>query len=202
MWEIERLSERDADRAGETLARAFYTDPVAEYMLPDPGQRSRLLPWHFSTLVRYGALFGEVYATTREIRGVAVWLKPGRTEMTPERLAAAGVSRADEVLGTAAWERFLDVMQFLEGLHAADMVEVHWYLMAIGVDPEAAGKGLGSALLRPVLQAADAQARTCYLETAAAENRPFYERHGFLVLRQGVEPGSGLDYWTFRRDPQ
>lgn len=45
---------------------------------------SRLLPWHFATPARYGALFGESYATHGNLRGVAVWLKPGEAEMTPE----------------------------------------------------------------------------------------------------------------------
>lgn len=90
----------------------------------------------------------------------------------------------------------------VEGLHSTDMPDDHWYLAAIGVDPEAAGKGLGSALLRPVLEVADTQGKPCYLETAAADNRPFYEKHGFVVVRQGIEPASGIDYWTFRREPR
>lgn len=202
MWEIERLAEADAERAGDTLAKAFSSDPLASYMLPDPGERQRLLPWHFATLVRYGVLFGETYATSGNVRGVAVWLTPGETEMTPERLAAAGMDQAPAVLGTEAWERFMGVMEYMEGLHAADMPDEHWYLAAIGVDPEVAGKGLGSALLQPVLETADAQGKPCYLETAAADNKPFYEGHGFAVVRQGVEPASGIDYWTFRREPR
>lgn len=202
MTEIERLTESDAESAGDTLGKAFFGDPVASYMLPDAGERRRLLPWHFATLARYGALFGETYATIGNVRGVAVWLTPGETEMSPERLAAAGMVQAPAVLGTTAWERFMVVMEFMEGLHSTDMPGDHWYLAAIGVDPEAAGKGLGSALLRSVLEVADTQGKPCYLETAAANNKPFYEKHGFVVVRQGIEPASGLDYWTFHREPR
>lgn len=202
MTEIERLTESDAESAGDTLGKAFFGDPVASYMLPDAGERRRLLPWHFATLARYGALFGETYATIGNVRGVAVWLTPGETAMTPERLAAAGMEQAPAVLGTKAWERFMVVMEFMEGLHSTDMPGDHWYLAAIGVDPEAAGKGLGSALLRSVLEVADTQGKPCYLETAAANNKPFYEKHGFVVVRQGIEPASGLDYWTFHREPR
>lgn len=63
MWEIERFSENEAERAGTALAKAFSNDPVATYMLPHAEERRRLLPWHFATLARYGALFGETYAT-------------------------------------------------------------------------------------------------------------------------------------------
>jgi GNAT superfamily N-acetyltransferase len=77
-----------------------------------------------------------------------------------------------------------------------------WYLAVIGVDPQAAGKGFGGALLKPVLKAADAQGKPCYLETAEANNKPFYEKHGFVVVRHGLEPASSLVYWTFRREPR
>jgi GNAT superfamily N-acetyltransferase len=202
MWEIEPISEKEAERAGTTLASAFYSDPLATYMLPDLEDRRRLLPWHFAALARYGALFGETYATSGDFRGVAVWLTPGETEMTPERLAAAGMDQAPVVLGAKPWKRFMDVIEYMEGLRAIDMPGDHWYLAAIGVEPTTAGKGLGSALLRRVLDVADAQGKPCYLETAAADNRFFYEKHAFLVARQGVEPASGIRYWTFRRDPQ
>ena len=202
MWEIDRFGENEAERAGATLAKAFYDDPVVSYMLPDGEERRRLLPWHFATLARYGALFGEAYATTGDCLGVAIWMTPGETEMTPERLAAAGMDQAPAVLGAGPWERFAGMMEYMEGLRATDMPEDHWYLAAIGVDPRAAGKGVGGALLRRVLEVADAQGKPCYLETAAAANRPFYEKHGFLIVRQGTEPASGVGYWTFRRDPR
>jgi ribosomal protein S18 acetylase RimI-like enzyme len=202
MSEIERLTEDDAERAGEMLAKAFFSDPLASYMLPDADERRRLLPWHFATLVRYGALFGEVYATCDSLDGVAVWLPPGETEMTPERIAAAGMDQASAVLGERPWERFMGVTEFVESLHATDMPDEHWYLAVIGVDPKAAGKGVGSALLQPALELADAQGKPCYLETAEATNKSFYEKHGFVVVRNGVEPASGIGYWTFRRDPR
>lgn len=199
---IERLTEGDTERVGETLAKAFFNDPLAKYMLPDPDERRRLLPWHFATLARYGVLFGEAYTVRGSLHGAAVWLPPGEGEMTPERIAAAGMDRAPAVLGAKAWERFMGATGYLEKLRATDMPDEHWYLAVIGVDPKAAGKGFGGALLQPVLKAADAQGKPCYLETAEADNKPFYEKHGFAVVRHGLEPASSLAYWTFRRQPR
>lgn len=202
MWEVQRLKERDAERAGELLARAFVDDPVSVYMLPNAEDRRRLLPWHFGGIALYGALFGEAYTTAEPLRGVALWLPPGETEMTPERLETAGMNRGPEVLGADTCRRFMRVMKLLHELHAADMPEEHWYLAGVGVEPALAGRGLGTALLRPVLERADARGDLCYLETSEAANRPFYEKLGFEVLRQGVEEVSRVPYWTFRRDPR
>ncbi len=46
------------------------------------------------------------------VHGGAVWLPPGEAEMTPERIAAAGMDQAPAVLGTKLWERFMGVMEY------------------------------------------------------------------------------------------
>ena len=65
----------------------------------------------------------------------------------------------------------------------------------------AAARGLGLALLQPVIDRADSAGLPCYLETAQPDNVAFYEHLGFTRLVEAVEPRSGLRLWTFRRDP-
>jgi predicted N-acetyltransferase YhbS len=76
------------------------------------------------------------------------------------------------------------------------------FLAVLGVDPELQGQGIGGALLQPVLDRADQHELPCYLETVEPSNLPFYSRHGFGVLDEGVEPTSDLRYWTLLRSPQ
>ncbi|MDX2005933.1 MAG: GNAT family N-acetyltransferase [Meiothermus sp.] len=201
MSKIIRLPESEIPRAGEVLAGSFFHDPICVYMFPDEGERARLLPWHFTAFVRYGHLFGEVYSTAGRTDGVAVWLPPGEVEMSPDRVAQAGLDRAPEVLGTEPWERFNGVMGYLEQYHLQDVSPWHWYLPLIGVDASQQGRGLGAALLEPILKRAEAEGLPCYLETVEPGNLPFYTRRGFKVITQGLEPRSGIRFWTFRRDP-
>lgn len=201
-WSIEELDEERIDAVGACLARSFVADPVAVHMLPDEAVRQHLLPWHFSAVVRFGVKFGRVLTTGGDPRGAAVWLKPGESEMTEDRIVAADLHRAPEVLGESAWHRFTQVVGYLEEIHARDLPEDHWYLMVLGVEPEEQGRGLGSALMQPILERADQEGRKCYLETAEITNVPFYEKRGFRVLSQGIEASSGVPYWTFCRDPR
>ncbi len=202
MWTIEPLREDQVELAGEVLARSFFLDPLALYMLPDEEDRKRLLPWHFSCVVRHGVSFGEVYTTSGDLRGAAIWLRPGELEMTEEQVVAAGFHEAPQVLGEGPWGRFSSAIQFLEKIHAKDLSSDHWYLMILGVDPEFQGQGLGCALIQPILDKADSEGKTCYMETAEFSNVPFYQKRGFRLLRDGVEPSSGVPYWTFCRDPR
>jgi GNAT superfamily N-acetyltransferase len=64
----------------------------------------------------------------------------------------------------------------LERLHPP---EPHWYLAFAGVDPARQGKGIGDALLQPVLAEADRAGLLCYLETPFPRTHAFYQRLGF-----------------------
>ena len=51
-------------RAAKLLARAFQADPLMTYAFPDVIRRERLLPLLIGWNVRFGNLYGEVYATS------------------------------------------------------------------------------------------------------------------------------------------
>jgi GNAT superfamily N-acetyltransferase len=199
---VVRLDEGLIDEAGAALGRAFFDDALAVHFLPDPNERSRLLPWHASTTVRYGHLFGEVWTTAERVYGAAVWWPPDAGAMTPERLERAGMDRAPEVLGAEAWARFTSVLEYLDPLHADAVPGRHWYLMLAGVEPARQRQGVGSALLAPVLGRADLERLPCYLETFEPPNVLFYQQVGFEVVVSDIEPRSGLRFWTMRRDPR
>jgi ribosomal-protein-alanine N-acetyltransferase len=78
--------------------------------------------------------------------------------------------------------------------------EIH----TIGVDPTHQGRGIGRALLRGLLAAADARHATVFLEVRT-DNDPakrLYESEGFTVvgLRRRYYRPSGADAHTMRRE--
>jgi GNAT superfamily N-acetyltransferase len=74
--------------------------------------------------------------------------------------------------------------------------------MALGVAPAQQGRGLGRALLQPMLARADAEQVRCYLETFTERNVQFYTKLGFRVLVHDSIPGGGPPFWTMVRLPQ
>jgi len=195
-----RLAEAQIEGAGRLLARSFFHDPLAVYMLPDDAERARLLPGHFAPFIRHGHLCGEVY-TTAALEGVAVWLPSAAAEITPPAAAASGLDQVEALLGRAAWSRFSQVMEHFAAVHQRAVPGPHWYLPLIGVEPSRHGRGLGSALLEAVTSRADGEGLPCYLETVGVATLPFYRRNGFHAVEEAVEARSGLRYWALKRDP-
>jgi ribosomal protein S18 acetylase RimI-like enzyme len=195
------LAEENLGAAAEALARAFYNDPLQSYVFPDEIERVARSPAHFAAALRYGMLFGEVLTTEGKPLGAAIWLPPETWEITPERATAAGFDELPAVMGEEAASRFFSALGAIDPYHHRDVPPAHWYVMVVGVSPEAHGQGLGRALLEPVMNRADAAGLPCYLETAQPKNITFYEYLGFKKVLGVVEPQSGLRLWTFRRDP-
>ena len=104
-------------------------------------------------------------------------------------------------IGEEAFSRFFTAISYAEELHKNDMPEPHWYTMVLGVDPELQGHGYGPALMHPVFERSSIEGTPIYLETAQPKNVAFYEKLGFRVLRDVIEPSSGVRLWTFRREP-
>ena len=112
------------------------------------------------------------------------------------------MDRSEEALGSEVWQRFTAVYEAIDVRHEELTEGPHWDLWVIGVEPASQGKGVGRALLEPVLQRVDQSGETCYLETLDERTLPLYERIGFEVRVAEVEVTSGLPYWCCVRPPR
>ena len=148
------LQPANLHAAAAALARAFQDDPLQTYVFPDPKERAAKSPAHFAPLVAYGLRFGRVFTTAPELLGVSIWLPPDGWEVTPERAAEVGLDQLPEVLGQACADRFFTVLGFADLFHKQDAPPAHWYTMILGVAPEGQGRGLGRALMQPILSIA------------------------------------------------
>ena len=77
----------------------------------------------------------------------------------------------------------------------------HWYLAMVGASDSARGKGLGSALLRRVLDTCDAEGTVAHLESSNTRNVTLYERHGFETISE-IEFAPGVIVRPMTRKPQ
>jgi ribosomal protein S18 acetylase RimI-like enzyme len=185
--------------AALTQSRAFFDDPLFRFVFADEAARRERLPWVMHVGIAYGLRFGEVHTDVGAMAGHAVWLPPGETEMTPERMEEVGFGDAEVRMGADALGRFGGFLETVAPFHGEHAPKPHWYLMILGVDPPVQGRGLGGRVIAPVLARADAARVDCYLETANERNLRFYGRHGFDVVAEVDVAGGGPHVWMMLR---
>jgi GNAT superfamily N-acetyltransferase len=117
-------------------------------------------------------------------------------------LEESGFNRLPSTVGEEAFGRFTSFLDYLAPFRSSGVPVPHSYTMILGVDPGHQRQGLGRMLLNHMFERADTENVPCYLETTQPRNVLFYTNSGFSVLEHGTEPQSGVQYWTFRRDPR
>jgi ribosomal protein S18 acetylase RimI-like enzyme len=196
-----RLDPNDAGAAGRVFARSFFDYPMMIFYWPDTERRKRYLEWYLGCAINYGLRYGQIF-TTPAIEGISIWLPPGETHTTSWRYARAGFLPTMLYMGLQHYfTQAIKNEELVMKTHREIMPGPHWYLWAIAVDPEKQSQGVGSILIQPGLQAADAQQVPCYVETHAEENLPFYQNKAFELVRIEQVPGFDLRFWCFVREP-
>jgi ribosomal protein S18 acetylase RimI-like enzyme len=195
---VRRATAAEAGALSRTLADAFSDDPVVTWLLPK-GIRSRERRVHrlWSVVARDYLRHDKPCYLTADGRGAALWAPPGTwappvADQLRELLPMAGVFRLHSLRASRLQTQMLK---------AHPRRPPHWYLYAIGTQAEAQGQGLGSALLREVLDRLDESGDAAYLESSNIRNVPLYERHGFSVVEEMVIAGDGPTMWRMWRDP-
>lgn len=204
MLDIEpcQLPSRLKGQAAAVLNRAFRDDPLDSYLLPDPVRREQAFLPMWKAVVSHALAYGQVF-TTAAVEGVACWLPPGRTDLGIWQMLRTGLALPRSLLGLGreARRRSLALVPETDKLHHDAIRAPHWYLWVLGVEPARHGQGIGGALLRSILDRADAEHTPCYLETVTPDNVAFYAKRGFQVVGE-VQVVAGLTIWAMVRVPQ
>jgi GNAT superfamily N-acetyltransferase len=198
---IGRLTSARLAEAVQLLSAAFIDEPLIAAILPDPAERVRLIPFYFEHVIRHGLSYGQIYVT-EPLAGVAIWIPPPLAEpILPagDRLLPFDLPA---LLGPAAINRLARLSHGFERSRWRSAPRPHSHVMVLGVDPARQRQGIGSALLGWLLARREVGSMTCCLQTSRPELLPFYQRHGFTVGQEDLEPTTDLRFWTLTRPAQ
>lgn len=187
--------------AARALGAAFADDPAILYLLgrrDEEGAR-----WCMRQGVRLAVAHGIGFVACEDERilGASYWVPPGVSPLggTLQQLRMGGWE-APLVLGARGTARELWREEDLARRFAKHLATPSWYLDLLGVDPSAQGRGLGKALVAPMLARADQEGVPTVLVTHKEANLDYYRRLGFEVVSdetlRGIPTG-----WTMRRVP-
>ncbi|MFF5437900.1 GNAT family N-acetyltransferase [Streptomyces achromogenes] len=171
----------DIDAVVGTLTTAFFNDPLWGPAFPDTERRAvqAAAMWR---LYATSALRHHWLLVSENAEAAAVWIPPGREELTREES-----DRLPELLRRAAGRDVAEaVMTMGDQFAAARPRHPHFYLTLLGVHDRHRGKGLGMALLAESLAHIDALGAPVYLESSNPANLRRYESVGFSPVQEIV----------------
>jgi len=193
---VRPANRSDHGAIAATLAAAFASDAVMRFLLADEARRPAQLQRHFAASIPLYAASGAVWVDEART-AAALWVAPGAY---PFRLREElSVARARLAVFGRAPRRGIATLRALDRHHPHD--PPHWYLDSIGVEPAGQGRGLGSALLEPMLARCDVERRGAYLNASSERSRDLYARHGFAVRSEFRLPFGGPRLWRMWRAP-
>jgi ribosomal protein S18 acetylase RimI-like enzyme len=168
---LQQAGRRDWRKVADITAEAFADDPVNRWVFGSP----RAIQSAFRVMMREMYLkHGQCYLHGDD--GATAWLTPGvdapftgwtglQFALGQARFGSKGAMKRASRLGEIMAEHHPETP--------------HMYLFTIGTTQAARGKGVGKALLAPVLAACDAQGVPVYLENSNPANTGFYRAYGF-----------------------
>ena len=169
------------------------------FELQKPERRPETLVRMFTALTKATAVRGRAERTP-DLGGIALWHPPGKDLGLWDMVrSGSALPRFVLSLGKLDRKRMIEALRQIGGRKKVLMPEPHWYVSAIGVEPERQGQGLGSVLMNHALARADRDGVPIYLETESESNVGFYSHLGFAVIEE-IEVGAAkVPIWLMSR---
>ena len=203
-----KVQKKDISKAGAVLAEAFQNDPVLARILEEADIDMRRA--FFQSPVRYCSKYGNVYAPSESLEGIAAWVPGDLADMTIWRLIRSGTFTSGMKMGMEMGLKItklsLKMIPIFEPLEADRKINMkgrsYLYLMVIGVAPQFQGQGFGGKLLGKLIEESEKARLPIYLETSTERNVRMYERLGFKPIKQEILPIINLPQWELIREPK
>jgi GNAT superfamily N-acetyltransferase len=196
MADVRPATIEDLELLARIGAEGFALDPVLGWVFQDEATRAARQLDLFRGLVE-DFLPDRGVVHLADGASAAFWREPSFQDLSTaaDRVDAAGDDAP--TLDPGELERLGILGAAMEANHPH---ERHWYLNVVSTLPSRQSQGLGAAVLRPVLEQADAAGVPCYLESTNPRNRTLYYRNGFEA-RDEIPLDGGPSMLAMWREP-
>ena len=161
------------------LANSFDDNKSINYIIKQDKKRNQRIRklMEYSFEVCY--LFGDVFLTDDK-KGCALILLPDK-KRTNFKSILLDAKLIITCTGLSNVGKAMSRETKIKKLHPKELM---YYLWFIGVDKKEQNKGIGSALLKEIINQGISMNRSVYLETSNMRNIPWYEKFGFKIYNE------------------
>lgn len=196
--ELYEMQEKDINSFSEILAKGFQGYSLFEYFCSNNYDIEKMkLFWSVALRASYNQAIS--ISDNVNANGVAVFFPPEYKDIDIFSYLNAGGYKLIGKLGIFKVRKMLRFDSFATKIKKKYADESTWYFYSFAVLQEARGNGIGTRLLKPMIDFFDEEKQSCYLETLKLENVAFYEKYGFKLMEEVNVPGSDLTLYAMLR---
>jgi ribosomal protein S18 acetylase RimI-like enzyme len=193
--DLYKIQKKDLKNAVNVLTNAFSEDSMWKKVFDDE-DKNRILT---EVMVRFCLKYGNVLSTSDNLEGIMA-IAPHDKEMTTLRVILSGSFFLSMKMRNEA-EKMKVLSKAVEEAKKSLNLSPYIHLLIMGVSQEFQGKGFGGKLLRALIEKAETEKKSIYLETQKEDNVNFYEKYGFSVKKKIIIPEPlNLPMWLMVRD--
>jgi len=174
-----RATYRDKNTIVDILAESFNDNQSVNYIVKQDRKRSHrirnLMAYSFDICY----LYGEVFLTENK-SGCALILFPDKKRNNLKTILL-DIKLIVSCIGISNIKKAMNRESKIKELQPKKLM---YYLWFIGVDPDQRNMGIGSTLIKEVIEEAHSKQRPVYLETSTLKNIPWYEKFGFKIYNE------------------
>ena len=192
------LHKDDLEKCARLMAAAFHDDPSIRYLLG--GQPLGSHDWRYFLCV-LKAIYGKcvMLSDSEELRSLLILFPPKLKSVPTIGFMANGGVELCRFFGLPLFRRSVIYENNCQRIKSRLTTPDTWYCMCLVVAPEEQGRGIGSGLLKPVLEVLDEYRSPVYLETHKERNTQIYRHLGFDIADISTIPGTGIKQYAMLR---
>jgi ribosomal protein S18 acetylase RimI-like enzyme len=175
----------------DILTKAFDSNKSVNYVVKQDSKREKRIRTLMDYSFEASWAAGEIYLT-QDKKAVVLLLLP-HTKKTSIKSIFQDLNLALTAIGITRVPKVLKLESSIKKHYPKCLM----YISFIGVIPELQRTGIGSSLLKDIIQLSIKRKIPIYLETSRIENISFYEKHNFEIYNK-IEPEHVI--YMFKRD--
>lgn len=170
---------KDKDRVIDILAQSFDDNQSVNYISKQDKKRKQRIRMLMEYSFEVCYLFGDVFLT-EDKKSCALVLYPDKKKTTLKSILL-DVQLIFFCIGIENIKKALTRESKIKQLQPKVKM---YYLWFVGVDPQFQNKGIGSDLLKDIIEDSTQKGRPLYLETSTLKNLPWYKKFDFQIYAE------------------
>ncbi len=193
-----KMTKKDIEKFAESATLAYKEYPLFKYLTRGKFEHKVIKNIISASLHSMGKdIIG--ISTEEDANAIAIFVPPNYTGSKVIPFLVGGGIKLPFITPIGIFFRLLRYENNAMRLKKKYTNHNCWYLYNVTVKPEFQKQGMGSTLLKPMLEYLDRIKQDCYLETHKEENVKIYEHFGFELLEVSKIPKTDIVQYSMLR---